>query len=157
MFRWLMERRVKRRAIKLGQTISQTIVLQVDKGIEDRVMPASKRVMDVLRNRIAEIMNGDKPSLAALRDERAGFEENLDTFIDTMHSELRLIVVGSWDEVLDQIGVDQEEFDPYIELKLAAIKNAMQEDEAAILLGAAEKLGVVMSDGARELLSPEGG
>ena len=149
MFRWLMERRVKRRAFKLGQTISQTIILQIDKGIEDRVMPASERFMDVFRDRIAEIMNGDKPSLAALRDERAGFEGNLKGFIDTMHSELRLIVVGSWDEVLDQTGLDQDEFDPYIELKLDEIKNAMQENEAAILMGAAEKLGAMISDEGR--------
>ena len=126
MFRWLVERRTKRRAFKLGKTISQTIFLQIDKGIEDRVMPASERFMDVLRDRIAEIMEGDTPSLAALRDERVGFEENLDRFIDTMHSELQLIVVGNWDDVLDQTSVDREEFDPYIELKLAAIKNAMQ-------------------------------
>jgi len=128
MFGWLK----KRRAYQLGQQTASTIVQEINDRIAGRVMPASERFIDVLRQRLAMIW--DEPSVGprnALRAQWSEFEKELDTFLGEMRAEIN-IKTYKWDEVIDGVGM-REPLDQLIRERLTTVKNNMMQEAAAII------------------------
>jgi len=128
MFGWLK----KRRAYQTGQQTAAAIVEEIDGRIAGRVIPASERFIDIMRQRLAMIWDDPRvePRIA-LRGEWDEFEQELGDFLGEMKAEIN-IKTYKWDEFIEAAGA-REMLDQLIRDRLTTIKNNMMQQAAAII------------------------
>jgi predicted ABC-class ATPase len=129
MFSW----RKKRRLYRTGQQTAAVIVQEIDDRIAGRVIPASERFMDIMRQRFAMIWDDPVEPRTAVAAEWDEFEKALGAFVDEMKAEIN-IKSYKWDDFIEAAGawemVEQVVWD-----RLTAIKNDMMQQAAAIIAG----------------------
>jgi hypothetical protein len=135
MFGWIK----RRRAHHLGQQAGTAIVGEIEERIAGRVMPASDRFMDVLRQRLAKLW--DDPAIdprTVLRAEWGEFETSLGEFLGEMQAEIN-IKTYKWDEIIEGTGM-RETLDEFIREHMTVVKNSMMQQAAAMITEAADEI-----------------
>ena len=133
VFGWIK----KRRAFRLGQQAAVAITDEIEERIAGRVMTASERFMNVLKQRLATLWDdASEDPRAALRVERDEFEKNLSEFLGEMRAEIN-IKTYRWGEIIDSGG---ETLDQYIHKRLTAVKNTMMQQAAKMIAEATAEI-----------------
>jgi hypothetical protein len=135
MFGWLK----RRRPYQLGQEAATAIVGEIEERIAARVVPASDRFMDVLRQRLGKLWdNPAVDSRTVLRAEWDEFERSLGDFLGEMQAEIN-IKNYKWDEIIDGTGM-RETLDEFIREQMTAVKDSMMQRAATMITGAVEEI-----------------
>ena len=127
MFGWPSKRRVYR----TGQQTAAAIVQEIDSRIAGRVIPASERFMDIMRQRLAMIWDDPVEPRVAVRAEWDEFEKALGAFLGEMKAEIN-IKSYKWDHFIEAAGA-REMLDQLIRDRLTTIKNDMMQQATAII------------------------
>ena len=127
MFGWPKKRRVYR----TGEQTAAAIVQEIDNRIAGRVIPASERFMDIMRQRLAMIWDDPVEPRVAVRAEWDEFEKALGAFLVEMKAEIN-IRSYKWDHFIEAAGA-REMLDELIRDRLTTIKNDMMQQTTAII------------------------